>query len=835
MASRSSSRRRKTLPKPSLELTWWSRLSDTQQHLIIAAFFVVLSFAFFAPIHFGGKTLIGSDIVQWRGMAEVMIKYREATGEEPLWNPNAFGGMPGYLISYPNLVPQIDTLLGWLRKLIWPSSHFIVLLLGAYWLFFYISRDKLSSVLGACAYGLTTYIPVILVAGHNTKFIALAFVPYLVLAFAHTMRKPGLLASLLFAIAAAANIRAGHVQITYYVSFLIGIWWIIEGIWAVRDKTLPTFLKGTAWLVLGSVLALLMVAQPYLAIWEYKQFTIRGAASAARGGLDWSYAMRWSQGISELLTLLIAGAFGGGSQEAYWGPKPFTAGPHYIGGIALALAIIAALRVRKRPAIAFTLAAIVMTLFALGRHAAWINRFMFEHFPLFSSFRAPETWMVMVVFALAGLAVFGLWYLTTGDATEEATTERMRIALATFGGLATLVVLFILLKGSLFRFERPGEFQQVVQAVAQQSGVSPSDPRVYAAAERYLSDIREKRADMFNRDAIRTLIFLLLGGGLFWLYFQRRIGRVLLQVALVLLVTIDLWGVDRRYFNDEALQPKRAIERTIPEYDFDRFIKQRIQEAGGAGHFRVLPLALNPLNNAQPVYHYEAIAGYHGAKLRNFQIFVDSVLFARGMNRPDPRALDMLNVRYIIAQDTLPGTRVVFQSQTGLLVLENPDYLPRAYIVGRYEVIASEDSVLHRLRAPDFDPRTTVILPEKPAIEPVPIDSASIAEVELKKYTPREIQLHVRTDAPRLLVLSEVYYPAGWKAYVDGQEVPIYRANYLFRAIPVPEGEHEVVLRFEPASHRIGYLMSLISTLLVYGTVLSLVGVSYLKKHKSTK
>ncbi len=834
MTRKTSSRRRKATATASLELTWWDRLTDRQQHLLIAGFLIILSFAFFWPIHFGGRSLVATDIVQWRGMAEVMMQYRETTGEEPLWNPNAFGGMPGYLINYPHLVPQIDTLIGWLRKFIWPSSHFIVLLLGAYWLFFFLSRDKLASLLGACAYGLTTYIPVILVAGHNTKFIALAFAPYMVLAFAYTLRKPGLLASLLFAIAAAANIRAGHVQITYYVSFLIGIWWLVEGIWAIREKRLPTFLQATGWLVLGSVLALLMVAQPYLAIWEYKQFTIRGAAGET-GGLDWSYAMQWSQGVSELITLLIAGAFGGGSQEAYWGPKPFTAGPHYIGGIVLALAIIAALRVRQRPATALTISAILMTLFALGSHAAWVNRFMFEHFPLFSSFRAPETWMVVVVFALAGLAAYGLWYLTSDEETEQARMERMQIALATFGGLAALVLLLFLFKGALFRFERPGEFQQVVQAVAQQSGVSPSDPRVYTAAERYLSNVRQERMELFNRDALRTLIFLLLGGGLFWLYLQQKVGRNLLHTALVLLVIIDLWGVDRRYLNEDVLQPERPIERTIPEYDFDRFIKQQIQQVGGPGHFRVLPLALNPMNNAQPVYHYEAVAGYHGAKLRVFQEFVNNVLFAQGMDRPDPKALDMLNVRYIIARDTLPGTQVVFQSQTGLLVLENPDYLPRAYLVGRYEVISHEDSILQRLKSPDFNPRTTVILIRKPDIEPVPLDGTSVAEVHIEKYTPREIRLRVRTDAPRLLVLSEVYYPAGWKAYVDGKEVPIYQANYLFRALPVPEGDHEVVLRFDPASHRIGYLISLISTLLVYGTVLGITGASFLKKRRTSQ
>jgi len=441
--------------------------------------------------------------------------------------------------------------------------------------------------------------------------------------------------------------------------------------------------------------------------------------------------------------------------------------------------------------------------------------------------------MVMVAFALAVLAGFGLWYLA--KYTQDALEEKGKLVWASFGGLAAMVVLLLLVKGAVFSFEQAGEFERYAQAIAQQNRVSLEDPRVARTAERVLEELREKRMDRFTQDALRTLLFLALGGGVFWLYQQRKLKAAYMQMLMILLVVVDLWGVDRRYFNPEVLPSAARAERLVPEYGFDRWIKARVKEAGGPGHFRVLPLALNPLNNAQPSYHYESIGGYHGAKLRDYQQFVERMLFAQGMNQPDPEALDLFNVRYIVARAPLPGTEVVYRDeQTGLLVLENPDYLPRAYLVGRYTVVSSLDSMLLKIQAPDFDPRKEVILMESPPIEPVPVDSHSVAEVTLKTFSPREIVFRVRTDAPQLLVISEVYYPAGWKAYVDGEEAPIYRANYLFRAVPVPAGEHTVTLRFEPESHRIGLIISWITTLLVYGTVLSIIGVSYLKKRKKS-
>jgi len=832
-ASARSSRSRKasTVALPA----WhglWDRLPERHRHLICLLLLLALSLAFFAPIHFGGKRLIGSDTVNWRAMAQSVIAYRDSTGTEPLWATNAFAGMPAYMISYPAKVPQVDSLLNWLRGFLWPTSHFFFLLAGTYWLVVYLTRRQWAGMLAAVAYGLTTYIPIILKAGHNSKFIALCFAPWLVLAFVHGLRRPRLLSGLLFAVVLAANLRAGHVQITYYVAFLLGLWWLVEGVAAWREGRLAVFGQATGWLALGSMLALLMIAQPYWPVYEYKQYTIRGGSEATGGGdgLDWDYAMGWSQAPGELVTLLIADAYGGGS-PTYWGPKPFTEGPHYVGGIVLWLALLALWRRRGRTAWILGAGTLLMILFSLGSYFPLLNRFMFEYFPLFDAFRVPETWLSTAALGLALLAALGGGWLLEQQPERSRT---LRPAYQVWLGLVGLVLVLWLARGSLFSFERPGEVEQIARQVAAANNVAPDDPRLLQAVRQYVAEQRTVRSNLFGRDAQRTLVFLLLAGGLLWLYDRQRLPGWGLMAGLTLLVTIDLWGVGRRHLNEEVLTDAREATDLIPTYSFDRFLLERQREAGGPGHFRVLSLESgNPMTNARPSYYHESIGGYHGAKLRLFQDYIDHLFVDPATGLPRSRALDLLSVRYVVvpAGASLPGMRVVFEDERWR-VLENPSALPRAFLVGRYEAVPDLTAHRQRLLDPALDLRQTVLLREDPGIEVTPIDSTSTASVRLVRFGPREIVWEVATDAPRLLVVDEVYYPAGWHATVDGQPAPILQANYLLRAVPVPAGTHTVVMRFDPASHVWGVRIAALATLLAYGGVLLLLGLGWYRQRR---
>lgn len=817
--------------------SWWDRLSSRAQHLICAALLVGVAFGFFAPVHFGGRSLVGGDTVSWRAMAEGMIEAQQATGERVLWSPNAFAGMPGYMVNYDRPVPQVGDLFEALRGLLWPTSHFLLLLAGAYLLVVFLTRDKLAAVLAALAYGLTTYLSLILVAGHNSKYIALAWAPWLVLAFAYALRRPRLLSGLLFAVALAANLQAGHVQITYYVAFFLGLWWIVEGVGALRAGRLPAFGKATAFLAVGSVLALLMVASPYLVYAEYKGFTIRGGAGPAGAGgegLDWAYAMRWSQGFGELVTLLIADAYGGSA--LYWGPKPFTGGPHYAGALVVALALIALVRVRRPVVYALGGGVVLMMLFSLGEHLPALNRLMFEVFPLFSSFRVPETWLSVVVLLLAVLAGFGLAAAAARTEAPEEGRRTTRAVLGVVGGLVAFVLLLWVARGAFFDFQRPGEAEALVQQVVQQRpDLDAADPQLQQAVRQEVARRVAERDDAFSGDALRTLLFLLLGGALLGAYRFGKLPSWALHLGLALLVTVDLWGVGRRYFGEEHLVPESRAQALIPEYGFDRWIKQQVAATGGPGHFRVLSLeAGDPTTNARPAYHYQTLNGYHGAKLRLFQDYIEHVFVDPATGLPNENALDLLNTRYVVAPGTLPGLEPVYQDeQTGMVVSENPDAVPRAFFVGETEVVADPEAAWQRLRDPAFDPRRTALLAEPlDGFATTPLDSAATATATLERYTPDEIVWRVQTDAPRLLVVSEVYYPAGWTATLDGAPVPIVRADYLLRAVPVPPGEHTLVMRFAPAREAASVWISALATLLTYGGVLALLGLAFYRRRR---
>lgn len=818
--------------------SWWTRMPQLRQHTICLVFLLLVALGFFAPALFSGKSVIGGDAVRGRSMAQAMVDYREATGEEPLWSPNAFGGMPGYIISFPRKIPQFDSVPTWFRTFAWPVSHFIFLLAGTYFLVFLLTRDTWSSVLAASAYGLTTYLPVLLIAGHNTKFITLCFAPWLVLAFLFVLRKPGLMAGLLFAMAASINLRANHIQITYYITILCGIWWVVEGISAWRKGEAKTFFGATGWLVLGSAVALLMVAQPYLSTFEYKEYSIRGAASGGgTGGLAWEYAMGWSQGIGEILTLLIADAYGGGGGlgSTYWGPKIFTEGPHYVGGIALMLAALALWQVRNKAVLALGISAFLMTLFSFGENLAFLNRLMFNYFPLFSSFRVPETWLSVVAFQLAVLAGVGLYYATRPGETKDETESTTKATLVVAGVSLGLVALLLVGKGFFFDFEKPGEFQQIQQALAAQYQRQANDPEVLRAADQYVeTELIGPRKEKFQNDALRTLLFLLLAGAALLAYRKGKMPAWAMQVAIVLLVIMDLGSVGRRHFNEQRLQPTSNIENLIQTYAFDEFIMQQEEAAGGPGTFRVLSLETgDPTKNARPSSHYESIGGYSAAKLRVIQDYYDHLFADRQTALPNDNALDLLSVKYVIARSTFPGMSIAYEDPNGMYVLENEDALPRAFLAGETEVIGEVEALWERLKSSDYDPRRTVLLSEPADFTPTPIDSASTTEVSLESFSPREIRWSVETDAPRWLVASEIYYPAGWNAYINGDPAPIHQADYLLRAVPIPEGTHEVVMRFEPTSYRASIWISGVSTALVYGALLAFLGMAWMRRQKT--
>lgn len=830
-----STSRHDPVPRAEHADSLWAQYSPTTRHGFCLGLLLVVTLLFFSAVIFGGQGIQGTDAVSYRANAEAMVEYEERTGQEALWAPNVFGGMPAFMIGYDVAVPQLDTVVNAVRSVAFPASHFFVLLVGMYLLVFYLTRNHFSGLLSALAFGLTTYLPIILAVGHNTKFVALAFAPYVLLAFVYTLRNPSLLGGLLFAGALALDLRAKHPQITYYVLMLALVWWIVEAVQAWQEDEVMPFAKSTGWLAMGTGLGLLMVAQPYLAIYQYKQYSVRGAEVAAGGGgggggMAWQKAMQWSQGPTELLTLVIAKMFGGGGQM-YWGPKTFTEGPHYVGGVVAALSGLAVWRTRRRAVWGLGAGVLVTVLFALGKYAAWLNWPMFSYFPFFNSFRAPETWLSVSALGLAVLAGIGLDYALRPSGDGE-TPGRSRSLLYAFGAVAGLVLLLIVGKGSFFDFESTRE-AQIVQKIEQSPQLSRSNARVRQFYQR-LDQRKQQRRDAFQADATRTLLAVVVALLFLWLYRRETLSGWATASLVLLIVVVDLWGVARRHLGEDTFTNQQDTETQIPTYGFDRYIQKQKEAAGGAGHFRVLPLQApyvqSPMNSAIPSYHYQQVGGYHAAKLQRYQDYIDHILQLGGQDGPNENALDLMNTRYVLAQQQLPGTQVVYRDQqTETLVLENPDAVPRGFLVGNTKVVEEPKKMWARLRNSTFDPRTTALLPEPLDAPVTPIDSGSTAEVTLEAHEPPEIRWTVETDAPRLFVASEVYYPAGWTAYLDGEEVPIHRVDYLLRGVHVPAGEHTLVMRFEPTAHQYGTWISAAATVVAYGGI-AVLGIPYLRR-----
>ena len=671
-----SKKAKKSPALPSASPNIWDRQSVVVKHGICLALLVAVSFSFFAPIHFNGKSLFAYDTVSFKAMANGMLEYEEETGEKALWSPNAFGGMPGYMIYFPLDIKQADDIPRALRQVIWPSSHLIFLFFGMYFLAFYLVKDHWASVLAATGYGLTTYIPVILMAGHNSKFVTMAFAPWLLWAFVYALRKPGLKGSLFFAVAMAVNLRAGHIQITYYVAFLMGIWWLVEAVSAFRSGRQKEFGLSTAWLALGSILSLLMVAQPFLSNFEYKEYSIRGAApGSTSSGLSWEYAMRWSQGFGELMTLLVSDAYGGA--DAYWGLKPGTGGPHYFGSIILVFGLLATFAVRKKAVVALSIAGFMMVLFSLGEYFELLNRPMFNFFPLFSSFRVPETWLSIVALIFALLAAYGLKYAFEHIRQQGVAFPASLRAVALGAGVLLLV---LVAKDAMFDFERPGETQMIAQQIAMGNNVPVTHPQVMPAAEQFISELQTERADRFSSDALRSLLFLLGAGVALFFYRRQQLPAFVVGLLIAGFVTVDLYGVGKRYFDEDNLNEADSVDELVQEYGFDTFLINKKNEVGGNGHFRVLSLIEgDPQTTARPSYHYESLGGYHGAKLRLYQDFLEHILFTPE-RMPNENGLDLLDVRYVVDRMPFPGGREVYRDpQTGAVVSEREQVPGRAF------------------------------------------------------------------------------------------------------------------------------------------------------------
>lgn len=772
----------------------------------------------------GGYQYMGNDDIQWRAGAESLKEYEEQFNEVAHWASNMFSGMPATTISHPPQVINLDTLVKAL-DFIYPATETWILLAGAYIMLILLGMKPLSAVFGAIVIGFTTYIPIIIGAGHNAKFLAYIYIPWIYTGYLMGRDKSEMrwMGIFVFTLALTLHFRAYHPQVTYFFLLPLLTLFIFDAVRALKSGKGRQFAIFTALLAGGAVIAGLIVAQMYWSTLEYSSFSMRGGSElSASDGLARDYAFAWSQGWGELLTLLIPGAYGG--SELYWGPKTFTSGPHYAGALAFLFFVIGAVKSSHKLKWVFIGPGIAATLFSLGEHFGLLNNFMFDYIPLFNKFRVPEMWLMIAVFCFAIASAMGFdWMLKqirkTGNKNEILKPVYYAVGIAAIAGLSVF---------QFMDFEKPGERQLIAGQLASQNNVSPDDPRVSQAVTRILeSQLKPERRELAQSDTIRFFLLMGIGVGIIAAMLFRKIPVYAGASLLIIILLYDLTRVDQRYMNENSLVDQRLEREDIlerRERDLDDFIQQNITDGEG-WPYRVLPILDNAFNNAVPSYFYPSAGGYSGAKLSYYQDVMDEAFFS-GPAGINTGVLNMLNIRYITLQQPLPlpGFEMAFQSDNGT-VIENLDVLPKAFFVDSVVIQDSQSEVLERIKT-DFNPSETAFIAEDSVIRSEPDSTASVTITE---YNANQIKAEITRSAPGFMVLGEIWYPPGWRATLNDEEIPIVRTNYILRGFEIPEGEHVFEMRLEPVWYSAGRWMSIAGTLMLAGLGVFVI-VGYLRK-----
>ncbi len=827
-------------PVPAASTPDWMETLTRQRGLpwALMGFLLVLVSLLYFPVAFGGMTPQASDTSQWQGAANKIIEYNKSHADTALWTQSMFSGMPSYLISFPNRWPFLENISKLTDKLInWRIFLLFNGALGMFLLLRFLKLDVWTSFFGAVAFMFSCHWLGLLEIGHNTKFRAIMYIPWVIWAFMHLRQKPGLLGLGFLATTLIVQLRENHPQISYYLYLFLGMYWVWQLIESFRAKDQKRFWLFTFLAVLAVGLTLLAVLNPYLSTMEYSKFTQRGGS----GGLETSYAQGWSFHPKEIVTFFIPDFYGGVNQS-YWGYMPFTQTYNYFGLIVLALGIIAIIgRKHRRSSVFLGITSLIFLIMSFGSATPWLSNLFLKYLPYFNKFRVPSMILTMVQVSAVILAALGVdTILSLSGEQKKAWNKGLLKAFIICGGV---LFLGLILAKSIFgglSFTSAGELQQLAQ-------------NKLTELPEY---IREERLGLLYGSGSLSLLLLVLSLGLAWLHSAKKLPRSLFVVLLAALVFIDLFIYTGKFLKRENLQARQEYSNRFAPQDFDDYL------LADKSNPRVYPVGQSMLSEGRMsrptgewAYHHQIVNGYSAAKLKRYDDLLKLIegdpasqkpgewgrlmMGMYGMkqgempvDKPTP-VLDMLSTKYIIHPDPLPNDSLftldlppynqfynkltpVFQGYGGVSVYRNETALPRAWFVDSVRKVAPADSILPLLRSESFDPRRLAYVETDLKNVQKP-DSARVTQTVAEM---QKLAYDVYTDKPAFLVLSEIYYPAGWKATLDGQEIPIHAANYVLRGLEIPAGSHKLELVFTPASYKTSVglsLLGLLASLLALG------------------
>lgn len=775
--------------------------------------FLIIAYAYFLPL-LSGKYVAQHDREQWHGTARELIEYSEEhDGEQSLWTNTLFSGMPSILVSlsYPkNVMTWVDSffLLG--KR---PASYIFLTMLGFFLLLLVAGVEPLLAIPGAIAYGLSTYFFIIVGAGHNAKSHAIIYAAPMIAGVILAYKGRWILGSALFALMMGLNLVAGHPQITYYVVFIlaaVAIGYLFE---TIKSKKWRRFIVASVALFIAAIMALGANFNRLYNTWDYGKESIRGPSELtastddATSGLDKSYALGWSYGIGETFNLVVPNLMGGssslelpldshtgrffqqqtGSQAAaknymravspYWGPQPMTSGPVYIGAVVFFLFLLALFLLKGPQKIALLVVTALAIMLAWGSHMEWLSNLFLNYFPGYNKFRTVSMILFIAEVTIPFLAFVGLSRWADGKIETKKVKHSLKWAAIISSGLLILILII----GSISMTFSPSGPASAYEA-------SMPVPLIEA--------LRADRAALFRVDVFRSLILVLVAAAILYFFLKRKIAKPVLAVTLAAVILIDMVVVNKRYDGVhyvEKSQYAQPFQPTVADMMISR----------DTTYYRVFNTTVSPFNDASTSYFHNSVGGYHGAKLRRYQEFINEYV-------QKPIFLNLLNVKYVIqpSEDRKPTA-----------ALNTRAYGP-AWFVDQVEWADNADEEL-RMVGERASQKVAVVDKRFSSFEQKMTPPAEGDTIYVTQNEANSMEYRVRCAEPRFVVFSEIYYPKGWKLTVDGKQIPIVRTDYILRGAWLPAGDYIARMDFDLPAFHAGQSVDLIFGLLI---VIALVG-----------
>lgn len=781
-------------------------------HFICVAILGIVSVVYFYPI-ISGKSIQQSDISQFLGMSKQIVDHREEFNEEPFWLDNAFLGMPSFQVSakYPfDILYYIDQGIRFLPR---PADYLFLYLISFYFLIISLRINYKYALFGALAFGFSTYLIIILGVGHNTKALALGYLPLVLSGFLITLRGDYLKGFIISSLFLGLQVHANHYQMTYYTLIMLFIVVVIHYWDFFKKNELRRIYQSLIVFLSVGLISLMMNAPSLLATKEYSEFSTRskneisinpdGSLKESMNGLDKDYITEYSYGILESFNLIFPRFMGGGSSETiressklmefirslepnqaqqvyqfskmYWGNQPIVAAPAYLGVSIFFIFLISLLLVNDLNRKWIVISVIISLILSWGKNFSVLTDFMIDSFPLYDKFRAVSSIQVIIEFCIPFLAVLGLKNFFSNDFDEKKKLNSLKYV-SVF--LISLILIFYVFGGYILDFK--------------------SDFEIFSQYPEILNLIIEERKYLFEYDLIRSLIIVISVAIILFLFLKKLIKANVSLALLTIVLIFDLWDVNKSYVNADQFINSTNVISPFTKAIYDEAILRDKSD------FRVYE-PQRGFSNARTSYFHKSIAGYHAAKPKRIQNLYDFYISNNNM-----KILSMLNVKYLIQ----------ISEDNPLGVTRNPNNLGNAWFIEETKIVDSADEELLNLNQVELK---SICITQDQSLKGLNYKLDNRNSIELVKRKANELVYKSSTTSTQFAVFSEAFYKKGWQAYIDNKPVSHYKVNYLLRGLIIPEGDHEIVFKFYPEIVKSGVYISIVSYLILFMIFIKLI------------